>query len=79
MLNIKPIKSGNKKEVKLRWWLAPDPLKFSSTGYKLPGGPVMYMKDDGGGGGQYCEGVFFGDGGGGDGGGFAGGGGGGEL
>lgn len=69
--------SDNNKMAKLRWW--PQwlvPLKFSSMGYKFPGGPVMYMQDGEGGGGQYCVGGFFGDGGGGDGGGFAGGGGG---
>lgn len=49
------------------------PLKSPSTGYKFPGGPVMYRNDDGGGG-QYWVGGFFGEGG--DGGGDAGGGGG---
>lgn len=46
------------------WWLAP--LKFSSTGYKFPGGPVRYKYADDGGGGQYDDGGFLGDGGGGD-------------
>ena len=43
------------------------PLKSSSTGYKFPGGPVMYKYADDGGGGQYVEGGFLGEGGGGDG------------
>jgi len=67
-----PTKSGNNTAGKLRRWQAA-PLKSSSTGYKFPGGPVMYMNEEGGGGGQYCVGVFLG--GGGDGGGIAGGGG----
>lgn len=70
----KPAKGG-KAEAKLRRLT---PLKFSSTGYKFPGGPVMYMKEAGGGG-QYSDDGFLGEGGGGDGGGISGGGGGGKL
>ena len=48
--------------------VAPDPLKFTSTGYRFPGGPVMYTygDDDDGGGGQFAEGDFLGEGGGGE-------------
>lgn len=72
------------------FWLPP--LKFSSIGYKVPGGPVTYTSDAGGegGGGHSWVGGFLGvgggdgggghgDGGGGDGGGGDGDGGGGEL
>ncbi|QHO38498.1 uncharacterized protein DS421_4g120900 [Arachis hypogaea] len=73
---MNPRKRGSRKGMMklLLWWIWLAPLKFSSTGYKFPGGPVMYMNDDGGGGQYDEEGDFFGDGGGG-GGGIAGGGG----
>lgn len=62
MLN-KPIKNTPKF-----WWrIGLALLKFSSTGYKFPGGPVMYKYADDGGGGQYVDGGFLGEGGGGDG------------
>ena len=65
-MHNKPTKSG-KKTAKLWWRLELAPLKFSSTGYKFPGGPVMYKYADDGGGGQYVVGGFLGEGGGGDG------------
>lgn len=68
--NPQPTKSGSPSST-----LREAPEKFGSTGYKFPGGPVMYIYD-GGGGGQFKNiGVdgFFGGGGGGDGGGSEGG------
>ncbi|CAJ1932476.1 unnamed protein product [Sphenostylis stenocarpa] len=63
----KPITKTGKNTAKLWWRFGLAPLKFSSTGYKFPGGPVMYKYADDGGGGQYVDGGFLGEGGGGDG------------